>query len=70
MSFAGNLVGSCCIAYGMSSLFMNPIWTPWLAAIAAKKCTISFPVAVVKGIAANWLVNLGEFFIRFETFWN
>ena len=62
-SFAGNLVGSACIAYGVSSIFVNPVYAPWLAAIAAKKCSISFPVAVAKGIGANWLVNLGTWHI-------
>eukprot|EP00933_Yihiella_yeosuensis_P051493 TRINITY_DN49440_c0_g1_i1.p1 TRINITY_DN49440_c0_g1~~TRINITY_DN49440_c0_g1_i1.p1 ORF type:complete len:432 (-),score=74.69 TRINITY_DN49440_c0_g1_i1:181-1476(-) len=61
ISFWGNFAGSLLVAYGFYSLSVVQVGSPasdWIAALAAKKCALSMPVAIGKGIGANWLVNV------------
>eukprot|EP00933_Yihiella_yeosuensis_P021027 TRINITY_DN16744_c2_g1_i1.p1 TRINITY_DN16744_c2_g1~~TRINITY_DN16744_c2_g1_i1.p1 ORF type:complete len:451 (+),score=68.96 TRINITY_DN16744_c2_g1_i1:89-1354(+) len=64
MSFLGNFAGSLLVACGIYSLSVVQVGSPaaaWVATLAAKKCSLSLPVAVGKGMGANWLVNVGIF---------
>lgn len=59
VSCFGNLVGSIGMA-AFASMIM-PASIPWAAVaagVALKKVHLSFGIAFLKGIAANWLVNL------------
>jgi formate/nitrite transporter len=59
VSLAGNLVGAIIMA-AVASVVM-PASLPWAsvaAMVAAKKVHLAFGVAFLKGICANWLVNL------------
>ena len=62
LSFAGNLVGSVAIAVAASQyIFTGDPYTSWLAHVADTKVTMPMGEAFVRGIGANWLVNVAIF---------
>lgn len=62
MSFAGNLVGSLGVAaFATTFIFTGDPWTSFITGLALKKASITLPAAFIKGIAANWLVNVGVY---------
>ena len=59
LSAVGNLVGSVAIASVASKYcFTADPTQAWAAALAVKKCSMPFMEAFVKGVCANWLVNV------------
>jgi formate/nitrite transporter FocA (FNT family) len=63
---AGNLAGSLVCAAGFSALLAGPgaaaaASAGFVAASAAAKCALPFGTAVMKGIAANFLVNVAVY---------
>jgi formate/nitrite transporter len=63
ISFAGNLLGSLVMASCAASamVFSSAPYSTWITAVAVKKCGYTFTTALLKGVAANWLVNVAVF---------
>lgn len=63
LNFAGNFIGSLalagCAASAMS--FAAAPYSTFITGVAIKKCSYCFTTAFLKGIAANWLVNVAVF---------
>jgi len=61
-SFAGNVVGSLCLAVACANtVFVSDLHAPWLVSLVEQKCNLSFGVAFTKAIGANFLVNVAVF---------
>eukprot|EP00039_Didymoeca_costata_P021706 m.345243 g.345243 ORF g.345243 m.345243 type:complete len:368 (+) comp25978_c0_seq1:279-1382(+) len=62
LSAIGNFIGSVAIAaYASNYIFLADPYTTWATAIAVKKTSLSAGTAFMKGIGANWLVNVAVY---------
>ena len=63
ISFAGNFAASAAMAGAAAFCLFSPgsANASFAAALAVKKCSLPFLPTMVKGIGANWLVNLAVF---------
>ena len=63
VSFCGNLAASCAFAAAASYVLFpcGSAAAQYAAALAAKKCSLPASHLLIKGIGANWLVNLAVF---------
>lgn len=61
MSFLGNFAGSVMMAYCASNFFGVDPYAAFVAKLATKKVSLPLHVAFIKGIGANWLVNMAVY---------